>query len=208
MKKLAIALTVSGLAGLGFSASALADDAAVQGATPGTWFFGAGLGYAKLNFDAPAFAGVTSSKDDNDMGWKVFAGYNINRNFAAEIGWMDLGKYTETYVSGADTASAREKISGFNFDVIGTIPLSNNFGVFAKGGGIYAHREGDASGTGIFSGINGLSDDDWKLRGLIGAGAQYNFSQGFGVRAEWERVFKADDDNDADLFSVSGVFTF
>lgn len=204
MKKIAIALAV---AGLGFSASALAEDMAVKGAAPGSWFFGAGLGDARLKFDAPAIPGTTSSKHDNELGWKIFAGYNINRNFAAEIGWIDLGSYSLTYTDGTDTASANEKISGMNFDMIGTLPLTNNFGIFAKGGGIYTRRDETATGTGIFSGITD-SDITWKLRGLVGAGAQYNFSEGFGLRAEWERVFKADDDNDADLFSVSGVFTF
>lgn len=41
---------------------------------------------------------------------------------------------------------------------------------------------------------------------MFGLGGSYSFTAAFFVRAEWER-YKADDD-DADLFGVTGIINF
>ena len=48
------------------------------------WYIGGHVGMADVD--------VTS---DDDMSFKILGGYQINRNFAAEVGYIDFGKTFE-----------------------------------------------------------------------------------------------------------------
>ena len=52
------------------------------------WYIGGAFGQTEVALDC---AGTTAC-DDSDSGWKIFAGYQFNRNFAVELGYGDLGR--------------------------------------------------------------------------------------------------------------------
>lgn len=155
-------------------------------------YIGASVGQLDLDF---CTAGLTSC-DDEDTGWKLLAGYELNDNIAFEGGWVDLGKYS---ASGPGGTFAQES-DGIFMNVKGTLPINESFGVFAKLGVLF--WENDYSGS-IATAL-GISDDD-GTDAIFGLGAQYMFSEQVGVVAEWERY---DSDDDADMLSIGGIIKF
>src|SRR5262245_5537797 len=94
-KVAAIALVVGSL---GASGSALAQSTG--------WYVGGGIGKSSADIDTAGInasiiraggagvTGVATGTDDNDTGFKLFAGYQLNPNFAVEVGYADLGKFS------------------------------------------------------------------------------------------------------------------
>src|SRR6266404_8072892 len=72
------------------------------------WYAGITLGQSDVkNVDCSGF-----SCDTKDTAFRILGGYQINRNFAAELGYHDLGKVTFSApgVSGNIKASAAELV--------------------------------------------------------------------------------------------------
>jgi OOP family OmpA-OmpF porin len=138
-----------------------------------------------------AFPGL--SCDDEDTGFKIFGGYKANEHFAIEALWADLG---EVSVSGPG-GSLSLSVDGFGAAAVGILPLNEKFGLFGKIGMFMW----DISGGGLAS---GASDDGTDI--MFGAGVNWNLTQKFGLRAEWER-FDVDGD-DVDFLSIGAQFNF
>lgn len=133
------------------------------------------------------------SCDDEDTGFKVFGGYKANENFAIEGLWADLGEVSISGPGGAGTV----EVDGFGLAAVGILPLNEQFGIFGKLG-IYRW---DASGGGDLA---GAGDDGTDL--MFGAGVNWNFTERFGLRVEWER-YDIDGD-DVDFLSLGLQFNF
>src|SRR5262245_34656900 len=86
------------------------------------WLVGGTIGQSKINVDCPAGA----SCDDTDTAFRIFGGYNFNRNFGVELGYADLGKVT----FGALGLSGDVKATVWDLLAVGTLPLSNNFSIY------------------------------------------------------------------------------
>src|SRR5205807_8377335 len=56
------------------------------------WYLGGNICQSKLKDGCSGLGGSGISCDDKDTAFKILGGYNINRNFAAELGYTDLGK--------------------------------------------------------------------------------------------------------------------
>jgi len=174
------------------------------------FFIGGSIGYSTLDVDDGdlvrelAAAGITATVnvDDEDMGWKIFGGYNINQYFGVEMGYADLG---ETSIDMNITApvvgsgSGDVSVDGFAIAGVGSYPISDQVDVYAKIGAYFWNA--DLS----IGGLSGNVDDD-GTEVLFGLGAKYQFTEQVGVRAEWERY--GADDVDVDLFSIGVVFEF
>ena len=147
---------------------------------------------------------ATSSVDDTDTGWKLFAGYRFNRNFAVEGSYADLGEATvdsTVTAPSAGTVSATWDAKTWALAAVGILPLANNFELFGKVGGHYWDSELSVKAT---SGGAAAADsnDDNGIDMLYGVGASYNFTRNFALRAEWE-VYK--DIGGADITGESDV---
>jgi OOP family OmpA-OmpF porin len=163
---------------LGMTSTALAQN---------DFYAGASIGQATMD----GCDGLTRC-DDEDTSWKVFGGWELNRNIAIEAAWVDLGE-----VSGSMGGSAASiEVDGWVLAGKGMLPINEQFGVFAKLGMIMW----DAEGGGAASGID---DDGTDL--IYGLGAQYMFTDRFGVVGEWEWY---DIDTDVDLFSIGAFIKF
>jgi len=150
---------------------------------------------------------ISGSCDETDLGWKIFGGYQFNSNFSAEAGYVDLGETdADTVISGI-SISAEAEVTGFFLAGIAAWPINDSFSIYGKLGAIYWDVDTKASGGGI-----SVSEDESGTDFLFGIGAQYNFTNNFGVRAEWERfndVGNSDtDESDIDLISASLVYGF
>lgn len=171
------------LVGMGMAGSAVAANG---------FYAGASVGQASIDACGDAGALGATSCDDEDTGWKVFGGYELNQNFAVEAAWVDLG---EISASGPGVSVTGEA-DGFVVDVKGMLPLNDQFGVFAKIGLISWELEGGGAASGF---------DDDGTDAMYGVGAHYMFTEQFGVVGEWEFY---DTDDEADLLSIGALIKF
>jgi OmpA family protein len=95
------------------------------------------------------------SDDNHHFGFKAFGRYEINRYFALESGYFDLGKFgfmADTLPAGSLRGDIN--IKGVNFDAVGSVPIGDKFSLFARVGVNYADSKDSFSGTGAVAVID------------------------------------------------------
>ena len=183
------------------------------------WYFGAGAGSLRTNIDDNSIhvtnaTASSVSKDETSTAYKLFAGFQFNRNFAIEGGWMDLGRVSATRTVTAPfngTATGKLKISGFNLDLVGTLPINDSFSALARAGALNSRVTNSRSATGAIVVVGAPEVTETTTQFHYGLGLQYDFSKQWGIRGEWERSKVSWFNNgksDIDLFSVNAVFKF
>ena len=205
-----VALAVLGVMS---SASAIADDA------PG-WYLGGNVGRTRNHFDngnivnslaGQGFRVNSNTGDEHDTGYKIFGGYQINRNFAVEGGYFDLGRlrYTfNTVPSGSFNGDSR--VRGLNLDLVGILPVWDRFSVFGRVGANYARTRSSFSGTSNIA-LNNFStrNNETNIKG--GLGLQYAITPALSVRGELERYRISDpirNRGHIDMASIGLVYRF
>jgi len=143
--------------------------------------------------DKAALAFVGVSVDEEDTGFKVFAGYRVDKYFALEAFYTDLGEVALT--DGVDSLWIESDT--FGLSALGIIPVTENFELFGKVG----FHGWDAD----FSSTNGFSASDDGANETYGIGATYSMDQ-ISFRAELERYNL--DGQDVDMLSAGVVFNF
>jgi OOP family OmpA-OmpF porin len=100
--------------------------------------------------------------------------------------------------------------TGINLDLVGILPLQNNFSLLGRIGVQNSETKGNASGTGaIVVPVSSSSKREFNYK--VGLGAQYDFTKIIGARAEWERYHISDGfigKSNVDIFSAGLVFRF
>ena len=203
------------LACLSTLASAMAGTAHAQEANYTYFGLSAGQSHSQLNetdtTNSLLGAGNGASLQDNqrqDTAYKLFGGYQFNRNFAIEGGYFNLGQFNYQSTAPGSSLNGTYKVEGLNLDLIGTLPLSERFSVFGRIGAQYANTRDSFSGTGTLTPpMDGASKRDTNLK--VGLGVQYDISPSMQLRGEAER-YRINDafDNrgDVNVFSLSLVF--
>lgn len=215
MKSSLHALRLLGLAGLGTLtvATALAQDG-------GYSYGGIGVGQSRSKINEQDVAttligpGVTTNvltRDRRDTAYKLFGGYQFNRNFAIEAGYFDLGQFGFTAdTSNESTLAAQVRAQGLNLDLVGTMPLSDRWSALGRIGAAYTRVRDNFSGTAVPSLADPVSRrNSTNLK--VGVGLQYAFSPSFLLRGEVER-YRIDGPisrhANVDTVSLSMVFPF
>lgn len=181
------------------------------------WYGGANVGQSRATIDDarirsgnPGFNSATITDDDRSTGYKIFGGYQLNKNFAVEGGYFDLGKFGYTATAPGGTLNGSMKVRGLNLDLVGTLPVTEKFSVFGRVGVNYAQTRDNFSGTGnvIVTNPNPRKNDtNYKF----GAGVQYAFTDSLAMRLEAERYRINDavgNKGDVDLYSVGLIYRF
>ncbi len=151
------------------------------------------------------------SHNDRNSAFKIFGGYQFNRYFGVEAGYFDLGRYRFNIATNpAGNFNGEVKARGGNLDLVGTLPITDNFSVFAKVGGQYARTEDAFNGNGSVVVLNS-NPSTRKTNYNGGVGLQYAFNPSFQMRAEFER-FRLDNavlnHSAVNLASISLIFPF
>jgi OOP family OmpA-OmpF porin len=184
------------------------------------WYGGANVGQSRAKIDDERIrsgllsGGLTTSSitdDDRDTGYKIYGGYQFNKNFAVEGGYFNLGKfgYTATTVP-AGTLNGNIKLRGLNLDLVGILPITEKFSAFARAGLHHSEARDSFSGTGLVRVSNpnpSKRDTNYKF----GLGVQYAFTEALAMRAEVERYRINDavgNKGDIDLVSVGLLYRF
>jgi len=180
------------------------------------FYVGAGVGQADHKDNCEEVFG--SSCDEEDLGWKVFAGYKFNKHFAVEGGSVDFGHadadipFINVNTLEIVVATLETKVDGFFLSSIVEWPIGDKFSVLTKLGVIYWDIEfkgSDLPGAGELIGDEDENGTDY----FFGLGAQYKITENFFLRAEWERFnnigeSKIDLSTDIDLISGGIVLQF
>ena len=188
-----------------FIAGALAAAVAVPAAAQGAFYVGGGFGQSKAK-DWCAQAGGISC-DDRDTAWKAFGGYQLNRNFAAELGYTNLGEFKASAGGLSDNA----KVNAWELSALAAWPFMNQFAVYGRLGAYRANVKEDTNFVGSFEHTN--TDLTYGL------GGQYDFTRNFGLRLEWQRYAKVGggdvafgpnpgDKSDVDVVGLSALWRF
>jgi OOP family OmpA-OmpF porin len=150
--------------GVCFSAGAFA-----QMRDPGTSGAYAGASIGQSKFRAGCQAAFTSC-DDKDTAWRLFGGYQLNRNLGAELGYADFGKAEGSSALGRSSVDA----NAWDLVGIGSLPIIDRLSAYGK--------------LGVYHGTLKAGGTDHSNNDLtFGLGAQYDLLRNVGLRTEWQR---------------------
>jgi hypothetical protein len=161
------------------------------------WYAGLGAGYSWIQFYPVDFSSggnptcssrgpCSENKREVDAGYKGYIGYQINRNWAAELSYTTIGKFHYKYDDGTVTQDIVYKATGWGFSAIPTVPLSRNLSVYGRLGVFFSQARVTARNDSFVAGAigGGRQVSDSSL--LTGFGAQYFFGGDNGIRIEYE----------------------
>lgn len=193
MKKgITVALSVVALA---VATGARADDLRDE---PG-FYLGGGVGEYNVTIDD--FDDVTTAVeryDSDDTAWKAIAGWNLNRFFALEVAYVNLGSPEDEIIPGT---VAETETDGYAPYVVGTLPVGI-FDFFAKAGYyLYETNTRVTSSLGTAHASQSGDDFTWSL------GAGVTFLKTFNLRLEYEQ-FDFQNTSDSNALWLTGTFRF
>jgi len=208
-KNLAILCLVSG-ASMAVSLPAVADS---------NWYAGVGIGKAEADVSdssvsqrllGAAATGITSSVDDGDTAYKVTVGYNYNKYFSVEGGYINFGNF-DIDASGSDlgqpiVGSFDADTDGFSIAAVGKWPIANQFSLIGKVGAYYWNSDVDVNVVQSGVPVATASVDDDGTDFFYGVGAQYDFNK-FSVRAEYE-IYNDIIEEDYKVYTLNLLYRF
>jgi OOP family OmpA-OmpF porin len=184
------------------------------------WYVGAGVGQSRANIDdqrlirsltANGATLNTFTKDEKDLGFKLFVGKQLNQYFALEGGYFDLGKFDfAATTSGNGTLRGEAGFRGVNLDLVGQLPLTQRLSLLGRVGGQYAKTNTHFSGNRL-NAVTDPNPSERKFNAKVGLGLEYKLSEALALRGEVERYRLNDavgNRGDVDLASISLVYKF
>ncbi len=184
------------------------------------WYAGASLGRSVERLGGSGidsvFAGqgitTSTSIDRDNAAWSLFAGYQLNPNFALEGGYVNLGRFSYNSTASApaaDTITGHYGVRGLEASGVGLLPFGGGWAAFGKAGLFYSEAKLDAGSSGAVA-VSGASHRGTDP--LLGAGLSYDVTQNVSLRGEWTRYFGVGDSNsghgDIDRYSVGVAYRF
>jgi OOP family OmpA-OmpF porin len=145
------------------------------------WYVGGNIGQSDVD-----------ELNATDTSFKVLGGYQINRHFAVEAGYIDFGKAT--------SGGTNFKGNAFELVGVGLLPLSNQFSLYGKLG--FARTEGE--GSNAFG-----SEKENSTEITYGFGVQYDLNRNIGIRGDWQIYPDVGDGrSDVTVLSVGVIYRF
>lgn len=220
MKKGKIALMgIMGAVAVIASSAACADQ--------GPWYVSGSLGTSDYGSQVDDFANqlsadlaaagapnsTTSSK--TGTGFSLDGGYNFNKYFALEGGYFNMGSATVDGIAlppASGKFHADIKLNGWELNAVGTLPLSEHWGLFAAGGLVAASVTSDFSVFGP-GGSDAQSESANNTTFDYGVGVRYDTDNHWGFRAGFKQYHDVGDSNttgkgNVNFLFVSGSYNF
>ena len=188
------------------------------------WYVGASVGKSDIKFNNAAqsdqfldlgFTNPSTVSNTKDTGYRAFGGYQLHKYIAIEAAYVDLGRFSfRTDVTPRGSLTGSTRIDGFELSALGTLPLGERFGLFARVGALSAETRTSYTGGGSIETLIGGDSQKRRSTELVyGAGAMFNINQNFSVRGEWSRYEKLGNvftggRTDANLYSLGLVYRF
>ncbi|HEX6362471.1 MAG TPA: outer membrane beta-barrel protein [Albitalea sp.] len=196
------------------------------------WYVGASAGQSAIDASSgeiesgflvdDAFTAAGTTLDRRDTGWKLYGGYRFNEVFAAEAGYVDLGKasFNTTIVDAPAGTSptppfpinATATARGVFLSALAQWPLVHGFSVFAKAGAFRSEAEFTERIT--TTGATRVARTQRRTDANYGIGVRWAFTDRLSARLELERFRKVGrgiggrEGRDVDFASVGVVVQF
>lgn len=142
---------------------------------------GAYIGVNAGRTDQKVFAeGVSGTAKDTTTGYKLYGGYDFSKNFGIEGGYFDSGDGKAVFANGFFVEG---KTTSLYVAATGTLPLSEQFSLFAKAG-IATTRAKLNNSVGDYF-------DQRTTSPVLGVGASYGVSKNIALVMEYENFGKS-----------------
>lgn len=146
--------------------------------------------------------------EDQDTGFRFFGGFELDRNLALEIGYVNFGEQTARgdsdgsgpYWTGGE-ASVESQVDGLDFGLVGTLPISDELSLLARVGVLSWEGELTYEDPAF---VEKYSDSGSDV--FFGGGLEFAPGGPLAVRGEFTRY--SIDDVDVDTVSASLVYRF
>ncbi len=215
MNKRITPIAVAALAVIGLSAAA---------PSYAQWYVGGSIGKSDIKFNNAAqsdqfldlgFTNPSTVSNTKDTGYRLFGGYQLHKYIAVEAAYVDLGRFSfRTDVTPRGSLTGSTRIDGFELSALGTLPIGDRFGLFARVGALAAQTKTSYTGGGSIETLIGGDTQKKRSTELVyGAGAMYNINKNLSVRGEWSRYERLGNiytggRTDANLYSLGVVYRF
>jgi OOP family OmpA-OmpF porin len=155
--------------------------------------------------------GVAISCDKTDKAWKIFGGYQFNRNLAAELAYTDLGETKASGVQGGVAVNGNVSSKAWELSGIGFMPLMRELSLYAKLGIYHASTDSQASAAVPGFATSG-SQSGTNTDFAVGFGVQVSILRNLAARAEWQKYNDVGSNNtgktDVDVLSAGILYRF
>jgi OOP family OmpA-OmpF porin len=187
---------------LGLMAAALAVPAAAQ--DDSGLYLGGSAGYSQYNNSCK---NLVIPCDGNDTAWRGFAGYQINRYLALEVGYANLGEVVaKGDVAGFGTVTSTREVEAWDGSLVYMIPVAGQLSILGRLGAYRARTVDETTGA-----FPALSSGHTNSGFTVGLGAGLMLWK-FGLRAEWQHYQNVGGGDtgkdDIDVFSVGALIRF
>lgn len=148
---------------------------------PLNFYVGIQPGYINTHYDRKWLtrkSGFTSCSSVDSYGFfsRFLLGYDFNRYFALEAGYIYISKVVYNNIN-ASAKSGEFRQEVIDFLAKGSLPFNNQFGLFMKVGAAYLHR--DTLRVAVSGTILDTNSNDQTYVPTIGAGMYLNFTKHF-----------------------------
>lgn len=182
------------------------------------WYGGFNVGQTRESINDGLIANselngsLTAITDDRrDNGYKLFAGYQLSDHFAVEAGYFDLGQFGFRAVTEPMGAlKSRTKTRGFNIDLVGSVPITDDLSAFGRVGAHYTEAKDRFQGSDaviVTDRHRRVHDANIKW----GGGLQYDVTPKLAMRIEAERYAINDlmeKNGSINLYSLGMLYRF
>lgn len=142
-------------------------------------------------FGVPSVPGASIQNDA--FAGRVYLGYQFNKFIAAELAYDYFGQVQFEKIYGISAASGDVTQQGTDLTAKVMLPVTKQFDVFALGGVAYVWAKShDISTTASQLGLDSGSAEG-AFAPVYGLGADYNFSDAWGVDLAWRRYLPRGD---------------
>ena len=164
-----------------------------------SWYTSFGIGYGDANFNGNDLGLQNGTVDNTDTTYSVRLGYEINKNFAIEIGYADLGKYSFGGFVGTTQVTGSAKANSYDLSLVGMYPFTPEFTGYARIGVAQSERKANAN-TSLLTADKNVSETE----ATYGIGGRYWFAKNWGVYGEWSK----NDQIKVDNYTLGMTFKF
>ena len=152
--------------------------------------------FVSFSAHAQTYFGISLGKSDDlflesESTLELYGGVRLTPNFAIELSHIDLGEYR-------DQNEIVESISGFQYSLVGFMPLSEDVDLYAKVGRLNWESEL------IEDGISNTVEDDNMTYSL---GASFDVAEGFQANIEY-RTIEIESEREPNILSLGFSFSF
>lgn len=214
----------------GFSPHLAAQDGWFTDSVATPWYFGLGIsrGVATLpqgtidGVDAEFSAALGANNtirdiDDRFNGSRVFLGYELNRHLAVEAGVTRLGKTEVGYnfrngINSVGGLIMNYRMSALYIDAVGKFPIDPKWSLLARIGASAGQTRVGFNGDPLTLLLPSEAREENEYNVKFGAGFEYNVTEVWTLRGEWDRWKMPDplssDDIEVDAFAASLLYRF